>query len=117
MTFARTILAVTVLLAAGCNVVTLDEYPCPPGGTTLTYESFGQSFMAAYCNRCHSAPDGQRYGAPADFVFDTRAEIIAHEDRIFARAADTNDSMPPGPDSVPAAERMRLADWLACGAP
>jgi hypothetical protein len=116
-TRARSMLAVMVVAASGCNLVTIDEYPCPPGGTTLTYESFGQSFMAAYCNRCHSAPEGQRSGAPADFVFDTLADVRAHKDRIFARAADTNDSMPTYPATVPGEQRVRLAEWLACGAP
>ena len=95
----RVLLAACVLaVLAGCNIVTIDEYPCPSGGTALTYDNFGRVFMASYCNTCHSAPDGQRAGAPNDYVFDTQAEIIAHKDRIFARAADTNDSMPPGPN-------------------
>jgi hypothetical protein len=38
-------------------------------------------------------------------------------DRIFARAAGDNTSMPPGPDDPPEAERAMLAEWLACGAP
>jgi hypothetical protein len=104
-------------LAGGCNIVTLDEYPCPPGGTALTYENFGAPFMASYCNSCHSAPNGDRNGAPDDFVFDTQAEVIAHKDRIFARSADTNDSMPPGPDEIQPVFRVNLAIWLACGAP
>jgi hypothetical protein len=111
-------LAVTALaIFGGCNLVTIDEYPCPEGGTTLTYENFGRLFMAEYCNVCHSAPDGQRNGAPDDFVFATHAEVIAHKDRIFARAADTNNSMPVGPDKIPPGLRVDLANWLACGAP
>jgi hypothetical protein len=113
---ALAFLAVTVVLGAGCNVITLDEYPCPPGGTTLSYDNFGFAFMENYCNSCHSAPDGERNGAPDDFVFATQADVIAHADRIFARAADTNDSMPPGPDTIPMTQRVDLANWLACGA-
>jgi hypothetical protein len=109
--------AIAMATFGGCNVVTIDDYPCPPGGTKLTYENFGQPFMAEYCNVCHSAPDGQRNGAPDDFVFTTHADVIAHKDRIFARAADTNDSMPVGPDRIPAGLRVDLANWLACGAP
>jgi uncharacterized membrane protein len=109
--------AALALAAAGCNVETLADYPCPPGGTTLTYGSFAQPFFVGYCNTCHSAPNGQRNGAPDDYVFDTQAEIVSHADRIFALAADTNTGMPPGPEGVPSAERVRLAEWLACGAP
>jgi uncharacterized membrane protein len=102
--------------SGGCNLVTLDEYPCPSGGTTLTYANFGRQFMAEWCNGCHSAPDGQRNGAPDDVTFTTQADVLAHKDRIFARAADTNDSMPTGPDMIPAEQRVDLANWLACGA-
>ncbi len=109
--------ALSAVLGAGCNVVSLDDYPCPPGGTTLTYDNFGLSFMATWCNSCHSAPNGERSGAPDDFVFATHADVIAHKDRIFARSADTNDSMPPGPDTIPPQQRIDLANWLACGAP
>lgn len=113
----RILLAALALLGAGCNVVSIDEYPCPKGGTTLTWENFGQSFMASYCNRCHSAADGDRYGAPDGYDFSTHAGVVAYKDRVFIRAADTNDSMPPGPDTIPSRARMKLAEWLACGAP
>jgi hypothetical protein len=114
---SRVLLASAVISAAGCNLVTIDQYPCPPGGTTLTYDNFGKEFMGEWCNSCHSAPDGQRNGAPDSFVFDTQAGVIAHKDRIFARAADTNNSMPVGPDVIPMSMRVDLANWLACGAP
>jgi hypothetical protein len=113
----KLLLALAALVSASCNSVTLDEWPCPPGGTTLTYENFGAGFFSSYCNRCHSAPDSDRQGAPDDEVFDTLAEIRAHQDVIFVNAAASNDAMPPGPNDAPAGERNRLADWLACGAP
>src|SRR6185437_3207642 len=111
------LVAVAGLVVVGCNVVSIDQWPCPSGGTTLTYENFGGAFFASYCNSCHSAPDGQRNGAPDDEVFGTLAQIRAHKDLIFINSATTNDAMPPGPDGPPLSERDRLADWLACGAP
>jgi hypothetical protein len=111
------LLALTALLAASCNVVTLEDWPCPPGGTKLTYYNFGGAYFSSYCNSCHSAPDGQRNGAPDDENFSTLAGIRAHKDLIFVNAAASNDAMPPGPDAPPIAERNQLADWLACGAP
>ncbi len=107
-------LALTALMS--CNLVTLDEYPCPDGGTTLSYVNFGYHFMEEWCNSCHSAPDGARNGAPDAYVFATQADVIEYKDRIFARAADTNNSMPPGPDMIPSQQRVDLAIWLACGA-
>jgi uncharacterized membrane protein len=114
---ALPLVLVLAAIAAGCNLVTIDEYPCPKGGTTLTYDNFGKGFFIAYCNTCHSAPDGQRNGAPDDEVFDSVEEIRAHAATIFIDAATTNDAMPPGPYPPPIAARDQLAEWLACGAP
>ena len=44
-------------------------------------------------------------------------DVRRFRDRIFARAAIDNDSMPPGPDDPSLQERIMLADWLTCGAP
>jgi uncharacterized membrane protein len=108
---------VSLVALAGCNVVEIDDYPCPQGGTELTYESFGASFLAAHCNSCHAAGSTSREGAPPDYVFDTAEQVRKHKARIFARSATTNVSMPPGPDDPPEIGREKLAEWLACGAP
>ena len=111
--------AALLLLLVGCfdDGTTIDQYPCPPGGTQLTYENFGGDFMSRYCERCHAGNSPNRMGAPPDYVFDTHAEVFAARDRIFANAAADNTSMPPGPDDPPKVERDKLAEWLACGAP
>ncbi len=104
--------------AAACGSWTeLSDVPCPPGGTTLRYASFAEGFMGAYCNRCHSAPEGDRNGAPLGIVLDTYPGVYNLRERIFLRAAASNTTMPPGPDDPPQAERDRLAEWIACGAP
>jgi uncharacterized membrane protein len=109
--------AALALTGSGCAYETLDEHPCPKGGTSLTYQNFGAQFFTAYCNRCHSAELDQREGAPENYAFTSRDAVVAVKDRIFVRAAGDNSSMPPGPDDPPAEERDKLADWLACGAP
>lgn len=109
-----------ILLAAcssACSLQSLDPSACPTGGTKLTYDNFGATFFAGYCNSCHSAEVGHRNGAPEDYRFDSREAIAAHKERIFERSAGTNDSMPPGPDDPPLGEREQLAEWLDCGAP
>lgn len=111
----RALIAVVVL--AGCKATTIDEHPCPPSGTKLTYASFGAPFLGAYCQRCHGAPPSDRQGAPSSFDFGTQADVQAHADRIFERSAADNTTMPPGPDDPPREERDKLAEWLACGAP
>lgn len=111
--------ALTALFGSvGCGgPVPIDDHPCPPGGTPLTYESFGKGFMDAYCQSCHAAHAVERYGAPGGYAFDTVDDVRRLRARIFVRAAGPNVSMPPGPNDPSNAERDKLADWLACGAP
>lgn len=108
---------VTVLAACTANATPIEDYPCPEGGTQLTYESFGARFLDDNCNRCHSAGEGLRHGAPESFRFDSLDDVHRHAARIFVRAATTNVTMPPGPDDPAPEVREQLAEWLACGAP
>jgi hypothetical protein len=105
-------------MAAGAPMYTsLGERPCP-SKSRLDYENFGGPFFLDWCAGCHSSilDADHRQGAPAAINFDTIDDIRAHSDRIWARAADQNDGMPPigGP---PGALRSELGEWLACGAP
>ena len=94
----------------------LDERPCPED-SILTYENFGGPFMLSYCTGCHHSrlPADMRQMAPIDVNFDDIDDVRAWADRIWIRSADQNASMPPvgPPDDV---ARMRLGEWLACGA-
>jgi len=111
--------ALLVALApAGCGLfyTEIEDYPCPSGGTTLTYANFGQAFMNTHCQWCHGSDVTDRKGAPGEYIFDTLEQVQRHKARIFVRSADENDSMPPGPDDPTLDERKKLADWLACGA-
>ncbi len=115
MTRLAALLAVVlavVLASVGCTAQELEDHPCPPGGTTLTYANFGEPFFAEHCVRCHGGPTG--YSSRA---FNTLAGIRANRERIFVTAANDNTSMPPGPDDPPEDQRRKLADWLACGTP
>jgi len=95
----------------------IEDYSCPPAGTTLTYDNFGASFMNTHCQWCHGSTVKDRLGAPGEFIFDSHDQVVQHKDRIFVRSAAENDSMPPGPDDPSEDERNKLAEWLACGAP
>lgn len=106
--------ALLVLVACAEEPLALGEMPCPPTGTALTYDNFGQAFLGAHCNTCHSA---SKAGAPSSYKFDTREQVKQHAARIFIRAAGPNTTMPPGPDDPPESARDQLAEWLACGTP
>jgi uncharacterized membrane protein len=110
---------IALVLLAGCavNAMPIEDYPCRPQGTQLTYDSFGREFLDTHCNRCHNASEGHRSGAPESYRFETLEDVHAHRERIFVRAAASNTTMPPGVDDPPADERDQLAEWLACGAP
>lgn len=94
-----------------------------PEGSTLTYDSFGRSFMESYCLRCHSGSvtGAAREGAPSDHNFDTIIEIQGLADHIDQMAGvgpdSTNEIMPTDDPKPTLAERQQLAEWLACGAP
>ena len=111
------VIAALALSSCGLFYTDIDEYPCPPEGTTLTYENFGASFMTGYCQSCHGSLSEDRAGAPGESIFDTVGQIQRQRDRIFARSAAGNDSMPPGPEDPSPEDREKLAEWLACGAP
>lgn len=85
-----------------------------PQGSTLTYENFGQDFMKQHCLACHAA------GGPESPKFDTLDQIKAAAGDIDRSAAAgpnaVNTYMPDG-SSVPEADRRKLGEWLACGAP
>lgn len=98
--------------AAACSWEDMSSYPCPQGGTTLTYDNFAKPFFDGYCVRCHGGPNG--YSSRSFTDVDT---IRAQAADIFRNAAEDNTSMPPGPDNPPQDERYKLAEWLSCGAP
>ena len=119
------------LCAAGCE----EEELGPPTGTqcpdnsTLTYDTFGSTFMDAYCTGCHAANASDRHGAPDDVNLDSLAGIHDEMDEIDRAAGAgpeaTNDFMPDkdAPEDIPGFEfpsmsdRAQLAEWIACGAP
>ncbi|HEU4405206.1 MAG TPA: hypothetical protein VFS43_07945 [Polyangiaceae bacterium] len=90
---------------------------CPPE-SELTYENFGAPFLLSWCNGCHSSslPEGSRQSAPLGIDFDGIDKVRAQSARILARTTGESPTMPPS-GGPPEAERSKLAEWLACGAP
>lgn len=103
-----------VLAAPACASPKASGATCPPS-STLTYESFGKAFFETNCNGCHSSTT--KGESP---LFDDVASIRAHRASIDEQAAagpsSTNDGMPDDGD-LAKAEREKLGQWLACGAP
>lgn len=121
--FLGALAGTAVLLLSGCEGGQETGVTCPPAGTTLTYQNFGNTFMGTYCLRCHnSALTGSaRHDAPGDLNFNTVEEIRAESKDIDkqagASATITNEEMPPDGEKPSVEDRRKLSEWLACGAP
>ena len=109
--------AIAVALAGCGDRPSLDDQECAPSAPELTYETFGEPFLVEHCQGCHASDSTDRNGAPTEFAFDTLSDVREHADRVFARAANDNTSMPPGNGGPSSRERQLLGEWLACGSP
>jgi uncharacterized membrane protein len=82
----------------------------------LDYNNFGAPFVINWCRGCHSSsiPQGQRQKAPLAVNFDSVDDVRNFAERIEARAASIDPTMPPagGPSE---AERALLREWIECG--
>lgn len=79
---------------------------------TVTWQSFGQSFLITHCQGCHASTSPQRYGAPEGISFDTREQAAALQSSI-ERTVLEQVSMPPA-GGLNDDERALLEQWLAC---
>lgn len=107
----RSMLAVLFLAAMGCNSGGASGATCPTT-STLTYDNFGRAFFASYCDRCHANGIRPSIG--------NQAAIQAQRTAIDLQAAsgpnNTNTLMPESGTAPSTAERVKLGEWLACGA-
>lgn len=120
-------LAIWFVNAGGCSPdfpLAAEQIP-QPGATPCgewTYENFGAEFFYRYCLLCHheeNVGDRARFDAPTGINFNRLSGIRQFLARIRLRAGVQGD-MPPRLLPVPQpteAERMRLIEWLDCGAP
>lgn len=125
------------LLVAGCTnaaVPTPTQAKCPdPDPGTLTWNSFGQKFMADFCTACHDSQldHAHRNGAPLYHDYDMLFGVLEIPDHIDQYAgsgpAAHNTLMPPSRcPSTPGGsldrdcpeptdqQRTDLSVWLAC---
>src|SRR5215216_5038135 len=109
----RSLLLSAGLLACGSGLGDATGSACPTE-PTLTYANFGQAFMRDHCLACHSA------SGPESPKLDTLAQVQAAKGDIDRAAAagpnGVNTYMPEGA-SVSEADRRKLGEWLAGGAP
>lgn len=86
-------------------------------GAAVSYAQV-ETILAARCTSCHAkAPTNPAFGAaPVGVLLDSPAEVVAHRDRILARAVHTK-TMPLGNlTGMTDDEREVLGRWIAQGA-
>jgi uncharacterized membrane protein len=115
-------LAIAVaVLAAGCTGTSAgddgpgDDGPSSCDTSFLSYDNFGEPFVANWCRSCHSSqvPADMRQTAPLDVNFDDLDQVRSFAARIQFRAGEQK-TMPPagGPSDE---ERALLVEWIGCG--
>lgn len=95
-----------------------------PSSSTLTYEGWARGFFADHCTRCHNSSfttRDQRNGAPLEANWDELETVRLYSAEIDEYAAGgpngINQVMPPSEPRPSEANRLKLGEWLACGAP
>lgn len=109
--FAALSVGVTLLAGCGEDEGTPTGSNCPDT-SALTYETFGQAFMAANCLSCHSGAESPNLTTLA--AIQQNAAAI---DRSAAAGPKATNTIMPENAAVATAERTKLGEWLACGAP
>lgn len=105
----RSVFLLLGALAVGCGGAS--GATCPTD-STLTYDNFGRQFFASYCDSCHTTGTRPSLSTHAQI----RAESTAIDLAAAAGPSSVNTSMPESGTVPSEAERLRLGEWLACGA-
>lgn len=100
-----------LFFAAGCNGSGATGATCPTS-STLTYDNFGRTFFASYCDRCHA--NGIRPTIANQAAIQSQRASIDRE--AAAGPNGVNTAMPESGSRPTDDERRRLGEWLACGA-
>jgi len=100
------------LLLVGCAEEDADAVFCDEAPVS-TWDNFGAGFMTENCRSCHMSASADRQDAPIDINFDDQDDALEWSDRILARAAGPDPTMPPG-GGTDGDDRYLLEVWLRC---
>lgn len=100
-----------LLLTVGCTGaestgITASTLQCPTD-STLTYETFGESFISDNCLECHASKEKP--------LLNTQAQVQANASKILEEAVYTTAM--PEDGSMTTAQREMLGEWIKCGTP
>lgn len=119
------LVALSTLVASGCGDKEVDDTAAAAtddtgGGSTdcdgvydLTWDNWGSSFFATYCDSCHAASSPNRFGAPEYATFDTEEEVRNWQEPIRFTVLE-EETMPLG-GGVYEDDLFLLEIYLDCG--
>ena len=93
----------TACTSSSSTGITSSQITCD---SSLTYANFGESFMQTNCLSCHASKENPHLS--------TQGEVQANASKILDQAVYT-DTMPQD-SSMANADRVKLGQWLSCGA-
>lgn len=115
-------LAAALGLATACSSdavdntdVTRGRIDCDERTPALTYDNFGQGFLAKNCTGCHHSEvqGDDRKGAPDTIDLDTRDDLATWAYVAHARTVGDAATMPPG-GGLSIDELTRFDEWVQC---
>lgn len=99
-----------VLVGCGSSAestgISASDIACPTG-STLTYASFAKDLVSSKCLACHNGKESPNLS--------TQSALAANKNHILSEAVYST-AMPQGNDMTHD-ERLKLGQWLSCGAP
>ena len=103
-----------ILLLLACRSGADDSALACDREPALSFDNFGEAFMAKHCTGCHSVlHEGDlREGAPLGIDLNTYIDVLQWVERIEVRALENLDMPPGGGPSED--ERAMLSEWLQC---
>ncbi len=117
--------ALAALAMLGCETdtaesqdepVSVESGVCGESLPEMTWQSFGEGFVATYCQGCHASGPFDRHGAPESVVFDSEDEVLARVEAVKRTTLADVPTMPPG-GGIPAEQRELLSAYLKCSGP
>jgi uncharacterized membrane protein len=101
-----------VLACSGGEPVETGSYSVCDPTFPVSWDNFGEGFIATNCNGCHASGTRDRNGAPESVTFDTEYQAMTQADDILRTVVDS-ETMPPAGGVIE--EDLLLLDlWLGC---
>ena len=101
-----------LLACQGGNADDTGNYSVCDPTFPVTWDNFGEEFMATNCDGCHASETRDRNGAPESVTFDTEYQAMTQADAIIRTVLDAA-SMPPA-GGVLDDDAVLLDLWLGC---